>query len=166
LVFLSIWFGKIETKESLITLVIQSLLFFADSIFYSIWFCISTNRFFIIQDGCWCLYDGFYLWVILPVLASFDLFGFLDGCFVVVSYNCSSFFALGAASFSLLLVMDFSGGDTWFTRCCPLFGCSCLWCCAFAIHDSLLIGVLLENLLYLVAVPFLVVAVEAVDVAF
>jgi hypothetical protein len=29
-----------------------------------------------------------------------------------------------------------------------------------------LIGVLLENLLYLVAVPFLVVAVEAVDVAF
>jgi hypothetical protein len=30
----------------------------------------------------------------------------------------------------------------------------------------LLIGVLLENLLYLVAVPFLVVVVEAVDVAF
>jgi len=27
---------------------------------------------------------------------------------------------------SLLLMMHFSSGDTWFTKCCPLFSCSCL----------------------------------------
>jgi hypothetical protein len=65
--FIFIWFGKREIRESLITLAIQSLLFFT--------YCRFTS---IIQDGCWCLYGGFYLWAILPVLVSFDLLGLLD----------------------------------------------------------------------------------------
>jgi len=45
LVFLSTWFGKRKTRESLITLAIRSLLSFVDSRFCSTWFCTFKNSF-------------------------------------------------------------------------------------------------------------------------
>jgi len=39
---------------------------------------------------------GFFLWVLLPILSSFDLFGVLDAYHIVVSYRYLSLFALRA----------------------------------------------------------------------
>jgi len=80
----------------LITLAIRSLLSFIDSRFCSTWFYTFKSSFLSFRMAPGVYLVGFFLWVLLPILSSFDLFGVLDAYHIVVSYRYLSLFALRA----------------------------------------------------------------------